>query len=159
LNEIDLQFNVSHSEHLGMFAFSTGKELGIDVELIQEIPNLNQIVDICFSEFEKEWFYDSEPSLQKELFYKVWTCKEAFIKAIGTGLSFPLNEIEFIINNNKTIELQSVRGDQSYWGKWNIYTFNPLPNFISSLVMETNELKIRRYSWNDAFLRKQQADV
>jgi len=153
LNEVNLQFNVSHSEQLGMFAFTTGKELGIDVELIQEIPNLNQIVDICFSEFEKDWFYKSDPNQQKELFYKVWTGKEAFIKAIGTGLSFPLNEIEFIINTNKTIELQRVHGDQSYWGKWNIYTFNPLPNFISSLVMETNELMIRRYSWNDAFLK------
>lgn len=153
LNEIDLQFNVSHSEHLGMFAFTTGQELGIDVESIQEIPNLNQIVDMCFSDFEKEWFYKSEPGLQKKLFYKVWTGKEAFIKANGTGLSFPLNEIEFKINSNKTIEFQSIHGDLSYRGKWNIFTFNPLPNFISSLVVETNGLKIRRYLWDDAFMR------
>jgi 4'-phosphopantetheinyl transferase len=136
-----------------MFAFTTGQELGIDVEIIQEIPNLNEIVNMCFSDFEKEWLYKSEPGLQKELFYKVWTCKEAFIKAIGTGLSFPLKEIEFKINNKKTIKFQSKHGDLSYRRKWNIYTFNPLPNFISSLVVENNGLKIRRYSWDDAFMR------
>jgi len=128
LNEIDLQFNVSHSEHLGMFAFTTGQELGIDVESIQQTPNLNEIVDMCFSDFEKEWFYKSEPGLQQELFYKVWTGKEAFIKAIGTGLSFPLKEIEFKINSNTTITFQSKHGDIYYRRKWNIYTFNPLPN-------------------------------
>ena len=153
LNEIDLQFNVSHSEHLGMFAFTTGQELGIDVESIQETPNLNEIVDMCFSDFEKEWFYKSEPGLQKELFYKVWTGKEAFIKAIGTGLSFPLKEIEFKINSKKAIKFQSKHGDLSYQRKWNIYTFNPLPNFISSLVVDINGLKIRKYSWDDAFMQ------
>ncbi len=152
LNNIDLQFNVSHSEHLGMFAFTTGQEIGIDVELIQEIPNLNEIVNMCFSDFEKEWLYKSELGLQKELFYKVWTCKEAFIKAIGTGLSFPLKEIEFKINNNKTIEFQSIHGDLSYWEKWNIFTFNPIPNFISSMVVENSGLKIRRYSWDVSFM-------
>lgn len=153
LNEIDLQFNVSHSEHLGMFAFTTGQELGLDVESIQETPNLNEIIDMCFSDFEKEWFYKSEPGLQEELFYKVWTGKEAFIKAIGTGLSFPLKEIEFKINSKKIIEFKSINGDLSYRRKWNIYTFNPLPNFISSLVVETNGLKIRKYSWDDAFMQ------
>jgi len=152
LNEMNLQFNVSHSENLGIFAFTKGYELGIDVESIQETPNLNRLVDKCFSDFEKEWFYKSEPSLQKELFYKVWTGKEAFIKAIGIGLSFPLKEIEFKINSNKAIEFQSIHGDISYRGKWNIFTFNPPPNFISSLVVETNKLKIRRYSWDGVFM-------
>ncbi len=153
LNEIDLQFNVSHSKHLGMFAFTKAHELGIDVESIQETPNLNEIIAMCFSDFEKEWFYKSEPGLQKELFYKVWTGKEAFIKAIGTGLSFPLKEIEFKINSKKIIEFKSINGDLSHRQKWDIFTFNPIPNFISSLVVETNGLKIRRYSWDDAFMR------
>lgn len=148
LNEIGLQFNVSHSEHLGMFAFTKAHELGIDVESIQETSNLHEIIDMCFSDFEKEWFYKSEPGLQKELFYNVWTGKEAFIKAIGTGLSFPLKEIEFKINNNKKIEFQSIHGDLSYREKWNIFTSNPIPNFISSLVVENSGLKIRRYSWD-----------
>ncbi len=153
LNNIDLQFNVSHSEHLGMFAFTTGKELGIDIELIQEIPNLNEIVNLCFSDYEKDWFYKSEPGLQKEFFYKVWTGKEAYIKAIGTGLSFPLKKIEFKINNTNSIEFHNILGDLPYRGKWNIFTFNPHPNFISSLVVETSGIKIRRYSWDDAFMQ------
>ncbi|MBT8394857.1 MAG: 4'-phosphopantetheinyl transferase superfamily protein, partial [Bacteroidia bacterium] len=110
LNEIGLHFNISHSEHLGMFAFTIGKQLGIDIESVQEITNLNQIVDLCFSDFEKEWYYNSDPGLKKELFYKVWTGKEAYIKAIGKGLSFPLKEIEFKINSNNSIEFQNVHG-------------------------------------------------
>ena len=153
LNEIDLHFNISHSEHFGMFAFTIGKQLGIDIESVQEITNLNQIVDLCFSDSEKEWFYNSDPGLKKELFYKVWTGKEAYIKAIGKGLSFPLKEIEFKINSNNSIEFQNVHGDLPYRGKWNIFTFNPHPNFISSLVVEANGLKIKKYSWDDAFMQ------
>ncbi len=100
----------------------------------------------------KSGFISLNQAYRKNCFTS-WTGKEAFIKAIGTGLSFPLKEIEFKINSKKTIKFQSKHGDLSYWRKWNIYTFNPLPNFISSLVVENNGLKIRKYSWDDAFMQ------
>ena len=152
LNKLDLRFNISHSENVGVFAFSLGKELGIDVELIQKISNLNQIIDISFSDYEKKWFYKTEPEGRNELFYKIWTAKEAFVKAIGKGLSYSLKEIEFQTKADKTIEFHSTHGHQDSCGEWKIFTFNPLPNFISSLVTQTNGLRIRRYSCDDVFM-------
>ena len=141
LDDFNLHFNMSHSEQLGIFAFAIGSAIGVDVEEIKGSLNFEDVIELCFSDFEKSWFYDIAPGMRKEVFYKIWTAKEAFIKALGTGFSFPVKNIEFKLNRDNNLSFHSISGDYNFVRKWENFSFNPLPGFISSLVMEANDLK------------------
>lgn len=148
LDESNLYFSISHSEYLGMFAFAKGNSIGVDVEKIQELfINLEDVIKLCFSDFEKSWFTDVSAKMKNEVFYKVWTAKEAFIKAMGIGLSFPLTNINYKLNSDNDLSFHSMSNYCKYMRKWEIVTFNPQSNFIASLVMESNGLKLKQFCW------------
>lgn len=85
----NIDFNISHSGEFIICGISVDHKLGIDIEEIKEIP-LDDFEN-QFSEYEMKAIMNSENRLQA--FYTLWTQKEAFLKAIGTGLHVPLNEI------------------------------------------------------------------
>lgn len=85
--EIGVHFNITHSERFVIVAFSH-YNIGIDIEKIRDI-NL-KIVDQIFSAQEQE-FLENVPQIKRlNYFYLIWTLKESYIKALGKGLSIPL---------------------------------------------------------------------
>lgn len=76
-------FNVSHTDNMVVVMFSHENEVGVDVEQIQCI-DIKGLSYYCASEHEKERIFSSKNKVQE--FYKVWTTKEAYLKAIGLGL-------------------------------------------------------------------------
>ena len=87
----DTHFNLAHSENALICAISDSP-IGVDIERIGEIKPM--ILNKCFSD--KEASYISSP----DDFYKLWTLKEAYVKAIGVGISKRLSEISFTIEDN-----------------------------------------------------------
>ena len=87
-----IHFNVSHSERNAVFAVTRGEGIGVDIEAIQEEIDCNSLAAFCFAPPElAEW--ESLPvSQRQEAFFGFWTRKEAYLKAIGTGLLCPLQE-------------------------------------------------------------------
>ena len=83
-------FNISHSGALVVCAVSSTNIIGIDVEEIKPIP-LADFSDL-FSEEELQTIFKNEDDFSP--FYNLWTQKEAFVKAIGTGLHLPLRQVE-----------------------------------------------------------------
>ncbi len=107
-------FNLSHSGDWIVFAFVGAGQIGIDIEKIRPI-NLR---------IAREYFTPSEQSYafnDKTLdnFYKLWTLKESYTKAIGKGLSFPLKKCEFIFKSNRV--LLKVKNKNTT--KWSFKTF------------------------------------
>jgi 4'-phosphopantetheinyl transferase len=96
----EIFFNLSHSE--GITACITEeRECGIDCEKVREYrPN---VMKRAFSEKEREMIENAPENERDLLFFTLWTLKEAYIKAIGKGLSFPLNEAEFLIEDGNII--------------------------------------------------------
>ncbi|BDQ02806.1 MAG: hypothetical protein KatS3mg037_1381 [Ignavibacterium sp.] len=89
-----LKFNYSHSGDLIVYALNRDAEIGVDIELVEEFPDLNSLVKNYFSHNEQKAFL-SLTTLKDKLnfFYKIWTRKEAFVKALGTGLNDDLGKI------------------------------------------------------------------
>ncbi|KAF0249532.1 MAG: phosphopantetheine-protein transferase, partial [bacterium] len=92
LENIDLQFNVSHSQDLALCAFTYQRELGVDVEYLRLMKDAEQIAKRFFSPRESSLFCSLPPQEQQLAFFRCWTRKEAYIKAIGDGLSYPLDK-------------------------------------------------------------------
>ncbi len=82
-----IHFNISHSGHWVVIAFSLAK-VGVDVEKIRNV-NLG-IAQRFYSEEEKLQLFSLPTNKQIDYFFNLWTLKESFLKAIGTGLTLPL---------------------------------------------------------------------
>lgn len=110
----NIDFNISHSGQLVVCAISLTNKVGIDVEEIKPIP-LNDFTD-NFSQ--KEWAQILKIDNDFYNFYKCWTQKEAFLKALGMGLNVPLKDVEIIDDKitwkNTNWYLQEIKLEQGY---------------------------------------------
>ena len=94
----EIQYNLSHGD--GIAACIVGeKECGIDCERVRTY-HVN-VVKRVFSEAEKALIENMEESEKDLLFFRLWTLKESYIKALGTGLSYPLTKAEFILDGDE----------------------------------------------------------
>lgn len=89
-----LRFNVSHSGELALYAFVEDQEVGVDVECIKADFTTEEIAERFFSPHEVETLNALVAAERPAEFFRYWTRKEAYIKALGTGLSHPLNEFD-----------------------------------------------------------------
>jgi 4'-phosphopantetheinyl transferase len=85
-----VSFNLSHSGIYAAAAVSRGREVGIDLERIRPDAAGRDIAARFFSSEERAWL-EATPGV--EAFFRLWTAKEAVLKAMGTGLSTPLNAL------------------------------------------------------------------
>ncbi len=92
-----IHFNITHSGEYVICALSEIHKVGVDVEAIKDIP----IHDFTNLFANQEWEKVINATNKLYAFYTLWTKKEAFLKAVGCGLSQPLNEVE--IENNRII--------------------------------------------------------
>jgi 4'-phosphopantetheinyl transferase len=90
-------FNLSHSGDRAAIAITSGAPVGIDIEQIRPLDDWAAITARFFSQRENQWLHALPLAEQLTGFYRLWTLKEAVLKADGRGLSFPLSEIEITI--------------------------------------------------------------
>jgi 4'-phosphopantetheinyl transferase len=135
----DLRFNVSHSEDVAVYAFALGREIGIDVEAIREIPDADDIAARFFSRCEYQAYRALERGDKPLGFFNCWTRKEAFIKAVGDGLHHPLDNFDVSLAPGepaKILRVGSRIGDNC---GWRLDSFCPTPGFVSSVVTENRK--------------------
>jgi 4'-phosphopantetheinyl transferase len=89
-----LQFNMSHSEDLAAMALTRVRQVGIDVEVIRKNIDFSEIADRFFCAAEAARIERYSGHCKALMFYKHWTCKEAYLKARGAGLSEALDSFE-----------------------------------------------------------------
>ncbi len=106
--EPGLRFNYSHSEDLLFLAISQESELGADVERIRPEIDHFVIASHFFASEEMIWLQSLSGGDQVKAFYRLWTCKEAALKAEGTGLRHPL----------EAVRIEFVPGEKATRGSW-----------------------------------------
>ena len=137
-----LKFNMSHSEGLALFAFAWDLELGIDLEFCKAaFPFLDVARDV-FTPREFERLRSLPPGRMPEHFFRVWTCKEAFLKAAGKGLSLAPGEIEVSLEGAPSIR---PRGEPPAGSKWPLFELDPAVNYRGALVVSENPAAVRCY--------------
>jgi 4'-phosphopantetheinyl transferase len=100
-----IEFNLSHSGDLVAYAVSD-RPVGIDIERIRSM-NLSGIIQRFFAPSEFAAWQKLPESEQETAFFRTWTIKEAYLKAIGTGLHTPLSEVEVSMDNEKPKIIQA----------------------------------------------------
>ena len=82
---LEHQFNLSHSKSHGLLAFAQEGQLGVDVEDWDPRRNIDGAIRRVFSETEQAALRAADPEHRRKLFFRLWTIKEALIKATGEG--------------------------------------------------------------------------
>jgi len=153
-----LRFNLTHSGDLALFALTPDQEIGIDVEQVRPCPEaLQGVGPVCrtgpvrcqvpsgsrdlpaiarrfFSRQEQDWLFAQPAEERDEAFFRIWTLKEAYLKAHGMGLAFPLDQFSVVPHLAGKEQL-------SFW------SFKPEDGFLAALMLLGPEKKIVGYSF------------
>jgi 4'-phosphopantetheinyl transferase len=148
INHFNLNFNISHSFHMGIIALTKQNLIGIDIERIIALKDMDDIINLCFNDYEINRLSCLRNPSKMMIFYKIWTGKEAFVKAIGQGLTFPLKNIAFDFDNDMGINLKYIKNYPDSLTKWKIYNFSPQENYTSTLAVKNDSIQIKRFKWN-----------
>jgi 4'-phosphopantetheinyl transferase len=133
-----LKFSLTHSGDLVLIAVAQNLQIGVDVELERTFNDMTAIVRRYFSPEEQLEFFALPAADQLRAFYCGWTRKEAFLKAIGQGVAFGLNNITVTLNPNEPARLVSLHEGRVPVPDWSLYSFIPLPGYAGALAVEGN---------------------
>jgi 4'-phosphopantetheinyl transferase len=103
----ELRFNLSHAEDLALLAISDGAEIGCDIERIDPARARRDVAERFFSPRECATLSALPEEQWVEGFFNCWTRKEAYIKALGIGLSYPLDSFTVSLAPGETARLIS----------------------------------------------------
>ena len=131
-----LEFNVSHSSGILLMAFARDRRIGIDVEQIRSDFNPVEIAERFFSEKERKSLRELPADNWTSAFFRCWTRKEAFIKALGEGLSHPLDmfDVSFIPDAPPT--LLATRPDALEATRWLLWDVPTPQGYAAALAAE-----------------------
>jgi 4'-phosphopantetheinyl transferase len=139
-----VRFNLSHSNHLILYAFSLARELGVDVEKQRGERANQEIVRNYFSRKEQAEWNNLDRDLQERAFYLGWTRKEAYLKARGDGLFASLCDFDVSLTPDQPAVLTSKDAD-----RWDLFSFCPQPGSVASLVVEGKNYKRCYFEWRE----------
>ncbi len=145
--KISLQFNISHSHDLALFAFTRTRIVGIDIEYKRDSIEYLQLAEHSFSPFEQKVLLSLPQLLQQDAFYNCWARKEAYIKARGLGLSLPLHLFDVSFQPGEPAALLASREDPLEVQRWSFYQLLPDPAYAAALVVEGRDVQLQLWQF------------
>ena len=132
----EIRFNLSHSGGHALYAVAYGREVGVDVEVVRPKPKAAALVGRFFSTNEKAAFQKLQPHEEKAAFFAGWTRKEAYVKAVGKGLRFPLDRFDVSLEPGEQDALLRVAGAPEEAKNWSLRDIDLGPGFRAALAVE-----------------------
>jgi 4'-phosphopantetheinyl transferase len=142
-----LCFNVSHSRGLALYAFTYDRKIGVDVEYLDRERAIEHIVERFYSPTEISAFNSLPADKQHDAFFTYWTCKEAYLKAEGTGLSFGLDKVEISMTPEKHTALAAIDGDTQQAALWSLQTLDAAKEYAAALAVNMHGLGLKKWQW------------
>lgn len=143
-----LYFNLTHSHEIALLAVVSGVEIGIDVEYIQKMGDIDGIAGRFFSTAEQAAYFDLPEDLKPQGFFNCWTRKEAFIKAIGEGLSYPLHQFDVSLTPGEPARLLRVESDPAEALHWTLDAFHPTPGYTAAVAVRARQIQFSRFQYH-----------
>ena len=135
-------FNLSHSGKLALVGVARD-ELGVDVEKVRRLESLRQIAERHFSDVEYAELAGLEGDAQQLAFYRCWTRKEAYIKALGEGLSMALDS--FDVSLGPAAKFLACHDGREEPDDWSMLDISPGDGFVGALAIRSQEVDLQRF--------------
>lgn len=146
-NKEGLRFNLAHSQEVAVFGFSMEREIGIDVEQIRQISDMEVLAARFFCQEETSKLMSLLPSERCSAFFRCWTRKESYIKGLGKGLGIDLDQFEVSFGPGEPAALlRSLQGfaDASLW---RIREIPVEPGYVGAVAAEGPEWNLTCFNW------------
>ena len=130
-----IEFNLSHSGRHALIAIARGQPIGIDIEAQGRRRSIDDIAERFFAPAESRALRAMPEASRDAAFLRLWTGKEAVLKALGVGLSFGLDRVEFELDEDGRLgALRHVAGPTSTADGWNWQALQPLDNHHAAIA-------------------------
>jgi 4'-phosphopantetheinyl transferase len=132
----ELTFNLSHTRGLGLCAVARGRQLGVDVERIRPEVDILGIARSTFSPTEWARLEELSGELRLAAFYACWTRKEAYIKARGDGLSYPLDAFDVSCSPGEPAAIMRSADGPAEQHRWSLFAIDAGEGYAAALAVE-----------------------
>ncbi len=142
-----LRFNLSDSDDLALLGVVDGRRIGVDVEQMKDVREMDDIARRHFSVREYSDYAGAPAADRTRCFYNAWTRKEAWLKARGDGLSAGLSGFDVTLRPGRPARLLEVRGEKDEARRWRLRAFSPATGYVAAVAVEGKTLTLvrRRY--------------
>jgi 4'-phosphopantetheinyl transferase len=145
---LGIHFNVSNSGDYALYALTRNREIGVDLELLKPMPDGIDIARRFFSAPENEVFAGLDDEVRDLAFFLCWTRKEAYIKAVGEGLSMPLDCFDVAFTPGEPARILRTRGNPAEAERWTMLSLDPGPGYVGALAVEGDGWRPVLYDWD-----------
>jgi 4'-phosphopantetheinyl transferase len=142
-----LRFNLAHSRDLALVGLAAGREIGVDLEAVDERVEIEDLARRFFSPQECRGLLQLGPERRVEGFFHVWSQKEAYLKARGDGVAFGLDHFDVAPDPARPAALMADRREPKARGRWTLLSLDPGPGFRGAVAVEGAEPVVRRFGW------------
>jgi 4'-phosphopantetheinyl transferase len=129
-----LQFNMTHSGDLAMIALTVRREVGLDVERIRPLSDMEQIANHFFCPEEASEVMSVPQTDRERAFFLCWTRKEAYIKATGEGLSAPLASFRVTVHPDVPPRFLYVQHNETEAKSWTLHDLQVAAGYAAALA-------------------------
>ena len=141
------QFNVSHSHGLVLVGVTRRRQIGVDIERVRAVATMMEIAQRICSPRERAMLAACPPSEKHAAFFRCWTGKEAYVKAIGDGLAQPLDQIEIAPAAEGPRIRLLIDEPRQPDVRWSLQELDAAPGYMAALVAEGARTRVHCWQW------------
>ncbi len=137
-----LRFNLSHSGARALVGLARGAELGVDLEVLRPMTDRDALVRRFFSVAENEAYFRLAPAERQQGFFDGWTRKEAVVKALGQGLTFPLRDFDVSLAPGEPARLLRLKAALGPDCGWCLSAVRLAPGYAAAVVVQGSDCSV-----------------
>ena len=143
-----LLFNLAHCEDLALLAVTRAGMIGVDVERVRTLADFDELAARFFSPRECARFRGLPPSERPAAFFKIWTRKEAWLKATGEGIAELLDRVEVSFQPGEAARLLNVPNHSAVpSARWQLHDLMPAPGYAAALAFAADYRRPLCWHW------------
>lgn len=139
-----LCFNFSNSHELALLAVTEDVEVGIDLEWHRDLLDMMGLAKRFFCAAEINTLDQLDAEERREAFFRCWTRKEAFLKAVGKGLTFPLDRVEVSCRADDSAEIRMI--DHQPADEWTVDHLRPGEGYVGAVARPRRGDRIEQFA-------------
>ncbi len=127
------RFSLSRSQNIVVFALALREDLGVDVEVIRPLDDFEGMVKRCLTAREGANLLRRCESGRLEAFFESWTCKEAYLKATGQGITDEMTGVEDSVDPDGGVRLSATPNAGDHPSGWSLYSLKPTSKSVGAV--------------------------
>ncbi|HEX5159842.1 MAG TPA: 4'-phosphopantetheinyl transferase superfamily protein [Ktedonobacterales bacterium] len=143
-----LSFNVAHSEGIALYAVTRNHVIGADIERVRSLVHFDLMAELYFAAEERVALQGLSMPARQMAFFTCWTRKEAFMKALGLGMSIPLDSFAVSVAPTDSARLLRIAGSIEDAARWSLYALTPDSGFVATVAVQGPPTSLRLWSWS-----------